>query len=76
MFHYTTIWFLCLIQNVISTLHICTFDTCIVYMCMQLLHVYVTVKNSSVIVAVENILVLRLCCDLMMAWTMRRNGVI
>jgi hypothetical protein len=52
-------------------------DTCIVYMCMQLLHVYVTVKkNSSDIVAVENILVLRLCCDLMMAWTMRRNGVI
>ena len=41
---------------------------------VHLLHVYVTVKtNSSDIIAVENILALRLFCDLTMAWTAGRN---
>jgi hypothetical protein len=44
------------------------------YMSVQLLHVYVIVKkDSSDIIAVENILALRLCCDLMMAGTVGRN---
>jgi hypothetical protein len=30
-------------------------------------------KNSSDIIAVVNISALRMCCDLMMVWTMGRN---
>jgi hypothetical protein len=66
--------FMCSVLHAISTLHVYILDTCMVCVFIQLLHVYVTVKkNFSDIIAVENILALSLCCDLMMAWTLGRN---